>query len=260
MAISFLEQRIGSLEERNSDWFPFGLVSPSHLPPSMELLAEEYGEDGVARMGGKLRRSHSWAGFAGRHVRHLELASAGARVLLFDHTVPGPPKRHPHFAFRREALADKDAAGVCGTLASHLGTLGGQVMLKMDVEGAEFAALLATPPEVLARFQQVCIELHWLGRPSRGGDFQTKALALERLNEHFVLLHVHGNSYGDLVEVAGCTLPDVLEALYVNRRLLGPGDVRPSSRGIPDPRLDANNCAFVPDVALAGPPFGAELP
>lgn len=190
----------------------------------------------------------------------MELANAGAKILLFDHTVTGPPKQHPNFTFRREALAEKDVAGVCGTFTSHLAGLNGKVMLKVDVEGAEFAALLATPPEVLAQFQQVCIELHWLGRPSRGGDFRAKALALERLNEHFVLLHVHGNSYGDLVEVAGCTVPDVLEALYVNRKLLGPEDVQPSLRGIPDPSLDANNCVFVPDVTLAGPPFGADLP
>jgi len=189
-----------------------------------------------------------------------ELAGAGARVLLFDHTVPALPLHHANFVFRREALADKDIPGVAGTLATHLGSERGSIVLKMDVEGAEFTALLATPPEVLARFDQICIELHWLGRPSRGGDFRTKALALERLNEHFVLLHAHGNSYGDIVEVAGCPLPDVLEALYVSRRLLGPGDVRPSVKGIPDPKMDVNNCAFVPDVALSGAPFGADLP
>ncbi|CAK0886058.1 unnamed protein product [Prorocentrum cordatum] len=198
----------------------------------------------------------------------LELAEGGARVFLYDHTVPGPPRQHPNFTFVREALAGRDVPGVAGTLASHAAGAGAcaggataEVMLKVDVEGAEFEAILATSPEVLGRFSQICMELHWLGRPSRGGSFQTKALALERLAERFVLLHAHGNSYGDVVELAGCPVPDVLEVLFVNRRAFGGAEPpRPSSGGIPDEALDVNNCAFVPDICLAGPPFGADLP
>ncbi|CAE8594377.1 unnamed protein product [Polarella glacialis] len=185
----------------------------------------------------------------------FELASSGTLVFMFDHTVQALPKQHPNFTFRREALSDKTLNGACGTLCDHIGLLGCtessaclSVALKMDVEGAEFAALLATPPEILGCFQQICIELHWLGRPSRAGDFRTKALALEKLAETFVLLHAHGNSYGDVVDICGCPIPDVLEALYVNRSLFGPGDVQPSYCGIPDVALDANNCAFVDDT------------
>eukprot|EP00930_Biecheleria_cincta_P006415 TRINITY_DN107417_c0_g1_i1.p1 TRINITY_DN107417_c0_g1~~TRINITY_DN107417_c0_g1_i1.p1 ORF type:complete len:723 (+),score=112.05 TRINITY_DN107417_c0_g1_i1:45-2213(+) len=189
-----------------------------------------------------------------------ELAAAGAQVLMFDHTVPGPPRHHPNFVFKREALADEVVEGVAGTLSSHIANHEGRVMLKCDVEGAEFGALLATPQEVLDRFEQICIELHWIGRPSRGGNFRSKALALERLNEQFVLVHVHGNSYGDVMEIAGCHVPDVLEALYVNRRLLKCCDVQPSSSGIPDSALDVNNCTFLRDIALSGAPFGADIP
>jgi len=193
----------------------------------------------------------------------LELACAGAKVLMFDHTVRGPPQGHPNITFRREALADRAVEGICGTLAAHLAALPlvpGPIMLKADVEGAEFAAILSTPSEDLAKFSQICLELHWLGRPSRGGDFRIKALALERLSENFVLLHAHGNNYGDAVEVAGCTVPDVLEVLFVNRSFLDPEGFVPSSRGlVPDVVLDSSNCLFVPDFELRGPPFGADV-
>lgn len=189
----------------------------------------------------------------------VAIADAGARVFLFDHTVPGTPRRHPNFVFCREALADEDIDGVAGTLEKHIRGLCGRVMLKVDVEGEEFSAVLCTPHDVLGRFEQICMELHWLGRPSRGGDFRTKALALERLREQFVLLHAHGNSYGDVINVAGCELPDVLEVLLVNRNILAPHCFRPSRRGIPDPSFDVNNCTFIDDVELSGPPFGADL-
>ncbi|CAE7861512.1 unnamed protein product, partial [Symbiodinium microadriaticum] len=72
------------------------------------------------------------------------------------------------------------------------------------------------------------------------------ARALEKLAEQFVLLHAHGNSYGDILNVAGCQLPDVLEVLYVHKRLLAPGSTAPSEVGlVPNPMLDANNCQFV---------------
>lgn len=195
----------------------------------------------------------------------MELASYGAKVLMFDHTVAAPSRRHPRAAFCREALAAHCAEGVCGTLSAHLARLapvpGARVLLKLDVEGAEFDAILCTPPEVLARFSQICIELHWLARPSRGGDFRTKALALERLAEHFVILHAHANNYGDVLEVGGVAVPDVLEALYVNRKLLGPGGCQPSSRGLaPVLGLDVQNCAFVEDIAMQSPPFGGDIP
>ncbi|CAE7488117.1 unnamed protein product, partial [Symbiodinium pilosum] len=180
-----------------------------------------------------------------------ELAMTGADVLLFDHTVENLPRQHPKLRWRPEALSDRPLPGTAGTLEDHLQQLlgfasGARVALKADVEGAEFAAILATPKEVLKRFDQICLELHWLGRPTRSGDYETKALALEKLADQFVLLHAHGNSYGDVIDVGGCQLPDVLEVLYVHKRLLPKGSWAPSDVGlVPNPVLDANNCQFV---------------
>lgn len=183
----------------------------------------------------------------------VELAEKGVRVFSFDHTVPGLPRPHQCISFSREALSGNDVLGIAGTLQTHLCVVSAmqRVVLKMDVEGAEFGAILATPQETLDRFDQICVEFHWLGRPWRDGNFKSKALALERLNKHFVLLHVHGNRYGDVMDLAGCSVPDVLEALYVHRRVIGT-QFRKSSTGIPSSELDCNNCAFLPDIALSG--------
>lgn len=64
MSISLREQRLQPLEIREPTiFFPLG---PSSLPPSMEVLEEEYSPDGVAVAGRRLRRSHTWSGYAGR--------------------------------------------------------------------------------------------------------------------------------------------------------------------------------------------------
>ncbi|CAJ1442274.1 unnamed protein product, partial [Effrenium voratum] len=188
-----------------------------------------------------------------------DLAILGAKVHLFDHTVACLPRQHPNFSFYQEALCAEELPGVGTTLTEGVQLLGaGPSVLKCDVEGAEFASILSTDSEVLGRLDQLCLELHWLGRP-RCGDAQVKAMALEKLNEQFVMLHAHGNSYGDVVDVAGYQIPDVLEVLYVHRRLLG-SSFRPSGAGLVPSELDANNCPFVPDICLRGAPFGADVP
>ncbi|CAJ1402582.1 unnamed protein product [Effrenium voratum] len=188
-----------------------------------------------------------------------ELAMLGTRVHLFDHKVDSLPRQHPNFSFHQEALCAEELPGVGSTLAGGVQLLGtGPSALKCDVEGEEFRAILATDSEVLGRFDQLCLGLHWLGRP-RCGDAQMKAMALEKLNEQFVMLHAHGNSYADVVDVARCQIPDMLEVLYVHRRLLGTR-FRPSTAGLIPSELDSNHCPFVPDIHLPGPPFGADVP
>ncbi|CAJ1375625.1 unnamed protein product [Effrenium voratum] len=188
-----------------------------------------------------------------------ELAMSGTKVHLFNHTVDSLPRQHPNFSFHQEALCAEELPGVGSTLAEGVQLLGtGPSALKCDVEGEEFRAILATDSEVLGRFDQLCLELHWLGRP-RCGDAQVKAMALEKLNEQFVMLHAHGNSYADIVDVAGCEIPDMLEVLYVHRRLLGQS-FRPSGAGLIAGELDTNRCPFVPDICLRGPPFAADVP
>ena len=66
-----------------------------------------------------------------------------------------------------------------------------RVMFKADVEGAEFEFLLNTDIAELARITTgLVFEFHYLQDPTRQKDtFE----CLKRLNEHFLLCHVHGN-------------------------------------------------------------------
>ncbi|CAJ1332085.1 unnamed protein product [Effrenium voratum] len=220
-------------------------------------------------------RSHGYVMLdTGQRLKHLlsygvgsnidfewELAIAGTRVHLFDHRLDSLPRQHPNFSFHQEALCAEELPGGGSTLTAAVQLVGGgdagPLALKCDVAGAEFCAILATDSAVLGRFDQIWVQLHWLGRP-RCGDAQVKAMALEKLNEQFVMMHAHGNSYGDVVDVAGCDIPDVLEVLYVHRRLLS-DSFKPSSTGLVPGQLDVNRCPFVPDICLRGAPFGADL-
>jgi hypothetical protein len=105
------------------------------------------------------------------------------------------------------------------TLASHLlrnGDEGKRVVVKMDVEGAEWDSLLFAPDEVLERIDQLVLELH-------GVDNVKYAAAVQRLNRFFHVANVHFNNF--VCQEGIEPFPAwAYEVLFVNRRI-----------GVPDP-------------------------
>jgi hypothetical protein len=115
--------------------------------------------------------------------------------------------------------------------------------MKMDVEGAEWRSLLATPDEVLARIDQFTIEMH-----ANVTDAATQQRVIEKLKTHFHVAHLHFNNFGCMATYH--PMPSYAwEVLFVNKRLASPTtDTSPITR--PDP-LDAPNNPNVADCQYA---------
>lgn len=133
------------------------------------------------------------------------------------------------------------------SIENHLaknGDRGKRVVVKMDVEGAEWESLLSTSDEVFQRIDQLAIEFHWIRNAQGEWMFDTRYPALiQLLKKHFHVAHLHFNNYS-------CTgglepFPSwAYEVLFVSKRL----DVEDSSRQVAGLRpLDAPNNAAAPD-------------
>lgn len=126
---------------------------------------------------------------------------------------------------------------------------GRRLLVKMDVEGAEWLSLLETPAEVLGRIDQLAIEMH-----GDSADTWTQYLVVQKLKDQFHVAHLHMNNYG-----CGSPQPPMptyaWEVLFVNKRLatLAP-DQRPVLRPHP---LDAPNNPAVPDCPYMPDGVGA---
>jgi hypothetical protein len=108
-----------------------------------------------------------------------------------------------------------------------------RLVVKMDVEGAEWDTLLRAPDAVLQQIDQMAIELH-----SRGEDRRTLA-AVMKLKQYFYVASLHFNNFSCQEDIA--PLPaDVYEVLFVNRRLGVPGG---AGRAGPPARVLAPNVA-----------------
>src|SRR5262245_28622479 len=154
----------------------------------------------------------------GRYTFHDECVGGKAETVdgnLFD-TVPGQIKKN--------------------------GDEGKRLIVKMDIEGAEWDSLLATPDDVLLRFDQIPMELHGIDDP--------KFLQLvRRLKQHFYLVNLHFNNYACLP--AAAPFPAVAyQVLWVNKRL---GQIDPTAP-VPAPMSPANapDNPKGPDCQLGG--------
>jgi hypothetical protein len=112
--------------------------------------------------------------------------------------------------------------------------------MKIDIEGAEWDSLEATPDDVLDRIDQLAIELH--------GIKEEKFLTVvRRLKRFFHVAHLHINNFSckeGLEPFPGWAY----EVLFVNRKL---DDEDPSrTAGGPLP-IDARNNTAVPDCQPA---------
>ncbi len=85
--------------------------------------------------------------------------------------------------------------------------------VKMDIEHDEWLVLNSTDFENIA---YIVIELH--GLLSRPQSHVLMRKVLERINKHFICVHVHGNNYGEIEYSEKKYFPDVLEVLYVSKK------------------------------------------
>lgn len=129
------------------------------------------------------------------------------------------------------------------TFASHIkrnGDLNKSVLVKIDIEGAEWDSLIAMPDHVLDNIVQMPMELH-------GVDQRQFLEGVRRLKRHFYLVNVHFNNWSCSEDAA--PLPaTVYQVLWVNKRI-GKIDESSPSRA-PMSTLNAPDGPNVPDCQL----------
>jgi hypothetical protein len=110
------------------------------------------------------------------------------------------------------------------TLANQIarnGDTAKRVVVKMDIEGAEWDTVLAAPDDLLASIDQMPMELH-------GIDEANVIAGLRKLKQHFYLVSVHFNNIACTPKAA--PLPSTAyQVLLVNKRVGIPGPFPPGT-------------------------------
>jgi hypothetical protein len=181
--------------------------------------------------------------------------STKARVVVhqydcFDTTEPecprGATKFHAECVGKRSETVDGRIFDTVENQFARNGDGSKRIVLKMDVEGAEWDSLLSVPDEVLERIDQMVVEFHGAG-DERNGTQEQKRQVVQRLKRFFEIGHIHFNN-------ATCTsgvepFPAwAYEVLFVSTRL---AKVDRSRRVLGPHPLDAPNLPSSPDCQKA---------
>jgi FkbM family methyltransferase len=152
----------------------------------------------------------------------IEMAKRGHDVYMFDHMIESIQAENKKLHFFREGVAGcTDISQNLFSIKDHLHRHqipGDRLILKMDVEGAEFDALEAGPDDTLDRFEQIVLEVHWLNNLDDLAFRNRFRRIFSRLNSAFTLFHVHANNWdgpNGLAIVSGIPVASLLELSYV---------------------------------------------
>ena len=153
------------------------------------------------------------------------------------------------FVFHDECVGDRGGdrgSHFFDTLENQIrknGDIGRRLIIKMDIEGAEWDSLFAAPDELLASIPQIAMEMH-------GFDDPKIVKVLRKLNRNFYLVNLHFNNWSCTPKAA--PLPAwAYQALWVNKRIGVPDPAEP----VPAPMspLNAPDSPTWPDCQLRAP-------
>jgi hypothetical protein len=152
----------------------------------------------------------------------LDMVALGCDVYQYDHTIDALPAEHPRMHWHKIGLCGRPTADpalrtIVQLIDHNRHKDRRDIILKMDVEGAEWAMLETVPEATLAQFSQIVMEMHWLHYIDETYHFRRFVECLSKINRTCQSVHVHANNCGQVIFAGGVFLPDTLEVTYVRR-------------------------------------------
>ncbi|WAV99782.1 FkbM family methyltransferase [Oxalobacter aliiformigenes] len=185
-----------------------GFVRIGHEYDGGYIMLDDFHENMIAYSYG-ISNDVSW---------DLDMANHHIHCYMYDHTITSLPQESLYFHWRKEGICGIKKTDHCNTLDSHINHNGHasnkNLILKMDVEGAEWDALINLDEKTLNQFQQMVFEFHDMYDPHR---YSMICRVLEKLNKTHQCIHVHGNNYGPRKCSNKLVIPHALEVLYARK-------------------------------------------
>lgn len=180
-----------------------------------------------------------------------DIANRGYQIFMYDMTIDDIPKHRPEFHFFKEGIGrELDLSQRLDTLEHFIERNGHQnrrnMILKMDVEGAEWDFLEAVKSETLDQFDQMVFELHNL---EIGIDIAKAGMIISRLkklNQTHQVIHIHGHNGDAAIKLEEMIFPNCLEVTYANQKNY---EFEDAEIILPHP-LDKPNGSWLPEYIL----------
>jgi hypothetical protein len=170
----------------------------------------------------------------------VELAERGIGVFLADASVEGPARPHPRFVFDKKFLgciSDERYMTLEEWKRTRLPDYDGDLLMQMDIEGAEFETLFDAPAALLAQFRIMVIEFHALQNLLNRPYFALISHLFRKILATHSVVHIHPNNCCGAVKAGGFVIPRVAEFTFLRNDRFKKRELQ---RRFPHP-LDRNN-------------------
>lgn len=149
----------------------------------------------------------------------IEIADKGIEVFMCDASVEELPEKHPKINFEKKFLGSKNTEkeiNVNDWINSK--NISGDLLLEMDIEGAEYECIETISRENLNRFKIMVIEFHFLDNWWLKNSYDKYLKILEKLNKNHQVVHLHPNTACGFFKVnKKFKSPLVLEITYMRK-------------------------------------------
>lgn len=161
------------------------------------------------------------------------LRNFGIKSAIMDRLENKPTNLSREIRFKDSWLGILDDTSFT-TMESWLNELGtdadSDLLLQMDIEGAEYDILFTLPERILQRFRIMIIEFHYSNRFVNSELFlHFHKKIFETIERNFEVVHFHGNNCCGKWKMRDLSLPVVFEVTFLRRdrisRVLGGSDV-----------------------------------
>ena len=191
------------------------------------------------------------------------MASRGYNIFMYDHTIEKLPEENPRFHWSQIGIADgilqdERLKTLEYLIAQNHHEHEKNMILKMDVEGAEWGFLENVSSEMLSQFSQLLFEFHGV---NDAGTYKRVLEVLRKINKTHQLIHLHGQNIGQYTSVGNKTFCNQIEVSYALRekyKFIDDYDVNlplsidmPARKNIPEAVLGMWNRDINPDDKIS---------
>ena len=162
-----------------------------------------------------------------------DLAKRGLKVYLADYSVDSASVNDPNLFFDKKfigSLSDREFMTLDEWKNKKIPSYSGDLILQMDIEGAEFEAIMSVSASLLSQFRIMVIEFHFLQELFNRPYFDLSSRVFRKILQNHSVAHIHPNNCCGSVKVpnqwthgnrAGCLeIPRVSEfTFYRNDRI-----------------------------------------
>jgi hypothetical protein len=143
-------------------------------------------------------------------------------VLMYDPTISPPNVVAPLKFYKLGICGDNTRAKNLLTFEEILKKDGNfdkeNMILKIDVEGAEWDAFKTTSQEILEKFSQIVVEFHHMTHLDDDAHYNTMKTVLDKLLKTHEVIHVHACNTIHYLIMGGIPIPDTVEVTYLRKK------------------------------------------